>query len=299
MSDLNFSVESQKGQFLHSGDVFKVNVSADSGNMAEISRVELYIYGRYLNGVLQDNNERLVISRSYSTPVSSLNNVFTSVLSLDSAGQFRNMKAVVTFSDATRVIKKFTNSSANAFLYCMLSSDEKPDSADLGFKNKALEISFDSPACLAASDYTLTLNVEMPSVCENLDNVGLSHSVIKNYKNNFTVKGKFVFFRNEHHSHSFDCDLLNFCSELDHSCAVETHNFGSGTKLYIVYSSGKSYAILPDSNVQCEHSETEIVFYDEVGDYDEYDNNDCGKCRNKMSQSVSCFGGIYKSLTLE
>lgn len=299
LSDLNFSVESQKGQFLHSGDVFKVNVSADSGNMAEISKVELYIYGRYLNGVLQDNNERLVISRSYSAPVSSLNNVFASALSLDSIGQFRNMKAVVTFSDATRVIKKFTNSSANAFLYCMLSSDEKPDSAHLGFKNKALEISFDSPSCLAAGDYTLTLNVEMPSVCENLYTVSHSHSVIKNYKDNFTVKGEFVFFRDEHHSHDFDCDLFNFCSEVEHSCAVETRNFASGTKLYIGYGSGKTFTVLPDSSVQCEHSETEIVFYDEIGGYDEYDNNDCGKCRNKMSQSVSCFGGIYKSLTLE
>ena len=299
ISDLNLVLEAQKGLFLSQGDLFKVRISADSGNMAEISKIELYLYGRYLNGILQDSSEKLVISRSYQTPISSLNNIFSNLLSLETTGQFRNMKAVVTFSDGTIFSKKFTGSSANAFLYCLLSSDEKADSAYIDFKNKVLEVSFDQPSCLASNDFTLTLNISMPSSCEGFDTLSDHLSVVKNYQNHFTVNGDFVFFRDEHHSHTFDCTSAGMCLDVDHSCAVQTHNFASDTKLKIAYNSGKTFTIMPDSSVQCEHSETEIIFYDEDGDYDEYDNSNCKKCINKLSTSASCFGGKYKTLTLQ
>ena len=86
---------------------------------------------------------------------------------------------------------------------------------------------------------------------------------------------------------------------MEHSCAAETHNFASGTTLKIAYGSGKTFTIQPDSSVQCEHSESEIVFYDESGDYGEYDNRNCKKCVNKLSAFPSCFGGKYKTVTLE
>ena len=299
LSDLNLSLEPQIGQFLHSGDNFRVKVVADSGNMAEISKIELYLYGRYLNGVLQDNNENLVMSRNYQMPVSSFNNIFASVLPIEIGGQFRNMKIDITFSDNSHYINKFTQSSANAFLYCLLASNEKPDSAQLKFKNKVLNVSFDPPSCIGINDYTLTLNAEIPSVCGGFNALANSVSVVKNYQNNFTVKGDFVFFRDEHHSHTFDCGVLNVCSNVDHSCAAQTHNFASGTKLKIAYGSGKTFEISPDSSVRCEQSESEIVFYDEFGDYYEYDNRNCKKCRNKLSQTASCFGGKYKTVNLQ
>ena len=298
ISDLDFTLEAQKGQFIHPGELFKIKVTADSGNMAEISKIELYLYGRYLNGVLQDSNEKLVISRNYQTPISSLNNIFSNILSLETVGQFRNMKAVVTFSDSTVFSKKFTNSSANAFLYCLLSSDEKPDSADISFANKALSISYVKPVCISTNDYTLDLSAEMPSACDGYDALSNSVSVVENHQNNFTVKGEFVFFKDEYHSHYFDCISANMCSEVNHSCAVKTRNFASDTKLKINYNSGKTFIVAPDSSVHCEHSETELVFYDENGDLDEYDNKNCKKCRNKLSQSASCFGGKYKTVTL-
>lgn len=299
VSDLNLSLEPQKGQFIHSGEMFKVKVSADSGNMAEISKIELYLYGRYLSGVLQDNSERLVLSRNYQNPVSSLNNIFSSVLQIENPGQFRNMKIDITFSDTSHYVKKFTQSSANAFLYCLLSSNEVADIASLTFKNKALNASFEAPKCLAASDYTMTLNAYFPSSCDGLDILSYPVSVTKNYANNFTVKGDFVFFRNEHHVHDYDCTGINVCSEVVHSCAAETHNFSSETNLKITYNCGKSFVVKGDPSVQCEHSEPEIVFYDETGDYDEYDNKDCKKCRNKLSQPASCFGGKHKTIVLE
>ena len=298
VSDLDLSLEPQKGQFIHSGDQFKVKVTADSGNMAEISKVELYLYGRYLNGVLQDSSERLVLSRAYTTAVSSLNAVFSPALSLETPGQFRNMKIDITFSDTSHYIKKFTKNSANAFLYCLLSSNETADTASLRFKNKALNVSFDAPKCLAASDYTMTLKAYFPSVCDGLDISGNSVSATKNYANDFTVKGDFVFFKNEHHNHEFDC-VGNVCSEVVHSCAAQTHNFSSETNLKVAYNCGKSFVVKGDSSVQCERSESEVAFYDEDGDYDEYDNKNCKKCRNKLNQPSSCFGGKYKTLTLE
>ena len=299
MSDLNLSLEPQKGQFLYPGDVFKVKIMLDSGKMAEISKIDLYLYGRYLNGVLQDNKEKLILSRSYSMPLSSLNNILSTVLSAESTGQFRNMKVVVTFADNNNYIKNFTQSSANAFLYCLLSSDEKPNKASLSFKNKALNVYFEKPSCVSENDYTLTLNSEIPSVCGGQTLLSASVSSVKNYQNNFTVKGDFVFFKDEKHSHNFDCDVLNSCYQMDHSCAVETHNFASDTKLKIAYGSGKTFEVSPDSSVQCEHSEWEIIFYDESGDYDEYDNRNCKKCKNKLSQPASCFGGKYKTMLLQ
>lgn len=298
ISDLTLSLDPQKGQFLYQGDTFKVRVTADSGNMAEISKIELYLYGRYVNGVLQDSSQKLVISRNYQMPLSSLNSILSSVLSTDSAGQFRNMKVDITFADATHYVKKFTQSSANAFLYCLLSSDEKADRAALSFADKALNIYFDKPSCVSENDYTFTLNAEIPSVCEGKNTLSSSVSAVKNYQNNFTVKGDFVFFKDEHHSHTFDCGALNVCSNVDHSCAVETHNFASDTKLKIAYGCGKTFTILPDSSVQSERSETEVVFYDEEGDYDEYDNRNCKKCTNKLSTFSSCFGGKYKTVDL-
>ncbi len=299
LSDLDLSLEPQKGQFIHSGELFKVKVSADSGNMAEISKVELYLYGRYLNGVLQDNSERLVFSKSYPIVLSSLNNIFSSVLQVENPGQFRNMKIDITFSDTSHYVKKFTQSSANAFLYCLLSSNEVADTASLTFKNKALNASFEAPECLAASDYTMTLNAYFPSSCDGSEILSYPISVTKNYADNFTVKGDFVFFRNESHTHTFDCTGISVCSEVVHSCAAETHNFASETNLKIAYNCGKSFVVKGDSSVQCGHSDPEIVFYDEAGDYDEYDNKDCKKCRNKLSQPASCFGGKHKTIVLE
>ena len=298
VSDLDLSLEPQKGQFIHSGDQFKVKVTADSGNMAEISKVELYLYGRYLNGVLQDSSERLILSRNYTTAVSSLNAVFFPALSVETPGQFRNMKIDITFSDTSHYIKKFTNSSANAFLYCLLSSNETADTASLSFKNKALNVSFEAPKCLAASDYTMTLNAYYPSECDGLDISGSSISATKNYANDFTVKGDFVFFKNEHHSHEFDC-VGTACSEVVHSCAAQTHNFSSETDLKVAYSCGKSFVVKGDASVQCTRSESEVAFYDEDGDYDEYDNKNCKKCRNKLNQPANCFGGKRKIVTLE
>lgn len=299
MADFSLSLEPQKGQFLYPGDVFKVRLTADSGEMAEISSIELYLYGRYLNGVLQDNSEKLVISRSYPMPLSSLNNILSSALSAESAGQFRNMKVIVTFSDTSNYVRSFTQSSANAFLYCLLASDEKPDRAAVTFKNKALNVYFDKPDCVSENDYSLTLNAEMPSVCGGKETLSASVSTVKNYQNNFTVKGDFVFFKDENHEHTFECDALGGCFDVEHSCAAETHNFASGTTLKIAYGSGKTFTIQPDSSVQCEHSESEIVFYDESGDYGEYDNRNCKKCVNKLSASPSCFGGKYKTVNLQ
>lgn len=299
MSDIDLSLEPQKGQFLYPGDNFKVRLTVDSGKMAEISNIELYLYGRYLGGVLQDNSEKLVISRSYQVPVSSLNNILSSALSAESAGQFRNMKAVITFSDTSNYVKNFTQSSANSFLYCLLASDERPDKASVSFKNKALNVRFDKPACVSENDYTLTLNAEMPSVCGGKEALTTSVSTVKNYQNNFTLKGDFVFFKDENHGHTFDCGTFTPCLDVIHSCAAETHNFASGTKLKIAYGSGKTFEISPDSSVQCEHSEAEVVFYDESGDYDEYDNRNCKKCVNKLSASPSCFGGKYKTIILQ
>ena len=298
ISDLNLSLEPQKGQFLYPGNTFKVGVTVDSGNMAEISKIELYLYGRYVNGVLQDSDQKLIISRSYQMALSSLNSIFSAALPVDSAGQYRNMKVDITFADATHYVKKFTQSSANAFLYCLLSSDEKADRAALSFTNKALSVYFDKPSCVSENDYTLTLNAEIPSVCEGKNPLSTSVSVVKNYQNNFTVKGDFVFFKDEHHSHTFDCGVFTECSDMEHSCAVETHNFASDTKLKIAYGSGKTFTISPDSSVQSERSETEVIFYDEEGDYHEYDNKNCKKCINKLSASPSCFGGKYKTVNL-
>ena len=298
LSDLTLSAEPQKGQFLHQGEQFKVKVSADSGKMAEISKVELYLYGRYLNGVLQDNSEKLVISRNYQNPVSSLNNIFSSVLQIENPGQFRNMKAEITFSDSTNYVKKFTNSSANAFLYCLLSSNETADTASLSFKNKALDVSFEAPKCLSANDFTMTLNAGMPSSCDGLGVVGNTVTVTKNYENDFTVRGDFVFFRNEHHNHEFDC-AGTFCSEVIHSCAAQTHAFSSETDLKVTYNCGRSFVVKGDASVQCEQSESEIFFYDEEGDFGEYDNKNCKKCRNRLNQPASCFGGKHRTITLQ
>ena len=297
MSDLNFSLEPQKGQFLYPGDIFKVRIQADSGNMAEISKIELSLYGRYLGGVLQDNSEKLVVSRSYQLPLSSLNNIFSASLSVETAGQFRNMKADITFSDETHYVKRFTQSSADAFLYCLLSSDEKPDSASVNFRNKALNVSFDKPSCVAADDYTLSLNASMPSACEGKNALETSVSAVKISQNSFTVKGDFVFFREGKHYHSFDCDSFNYCEEIAHACAVETHNFANDTNLKIAYKCGKTFTIQPDSSVQCERSETEIVFYDEAGEG--YDNSECRKCTGKLGSVSSCFGGKYKTIILQ
>ena len=300
MTDLDLSLEPQKGQFLYHGDTFKVRLKVDSGKMAEISNIELYLYGRYLNGLLQDNNEKLVVSMSYPMAISSLNSVLSSVLPVESAGQFRNMKVIITFSDTSNYIRTFTQSSANAFLYCLLSSDEKPDRAAVSFKNKALDVSFDKPSCISENDYILTFNAETPSVCGGKEVLSASVSAVKNYQNNFTVKGDFVFYKNENHYHDFDCNIFgNLCLTLDHSCAVETHNFASGTNLKIAYNSGKTFTVYPDSSVQCERSEAEIVFYDESGDYDEYDNRNCKKCVNKLSSPANCFGGKYKTVNLK
>ncbi len=297
LSDLSFSVTPQRGQFLHSGELFKVGITADSGGMAEISKVELYLYSRYMNGVLQDSTERLVITKNYSSPVASLNNIFSGALSVENTGQFRNMKAVLTFADGTKTTKRFKKSSANAFLYCLMESDETVNDASLTFRNKALDISFEAPKCLAADDYKMVLNAYYPSVCDNLNVIEYPISVTKNYANNFTVKGDFVFFKNENHTHDFDCAGTD-CSEVVHSCAAETHNFSSGTNLKIIYNCGSSFVVNSDSSVQCEHSESEIVFYGEDGDYDEYDNKECKKCRNKLSSSASCFSGKHKTMVL-
>lgn len=302
-ADLVLSVTPEKGQFLRSNGDFKINVSADSGGMAEFSKIELFLSDRYLNGNRQDTTEYSVISRNFDNlfgyAVSSIESKYsTNLAGLNlPKGQYRKIRADITFSDNSKISGTFQNSSADAFLYCLLESNEKPDEAAVSFSDGNLNVNYDRPACLSAKDYNLKLITQFPILCDNRNLVGSSFNVTENYEDKFSVKGDFVFYKDEMHSHDYDCDILGACEEFTHSCAVLTHNFSHETKLDITYNSGKTFFVNSDSSVGFEDSKPEIIFYDK-GDPD-YNDSACKKCRNKMSDSSECVGGEKRIINLK
>ncbi|MBO4698525.1 hypothetical protein J5690_02810 [bacterium] len=300
-ADLVLSVTPEKGQFVHSNDAFKINVSAESGGMAEFSKIELFLSERYLNGVRQDETEHSVISRNFDNllgyTVSSINNKYSvslSGLSLQK-GQYRKVRAVVTFADNSKISKTFRTSSPDAFLYCLLESGEKPDSAEISFGGGVLSVNYSRPACLSAGDYSLKLITQFPILCDGRNIMGDSFSVAENYEDKFTVKGDFVFYKNEHHFHD-EC-VNGYCDEIAHSCAVLIHDFSSETKLDVFYNSGKTFSVDSDSSVGFESAEPEIVFSSPEGEY--YDGESCKKCNKKIAQPSECSGGERKTIILK
>ena len=300
-ADLDLSVIPEKGQFLHSNDDFRILVSADSGGMAEFSKIEIFLSERYLNGVKLDDTEYLVISRTFENlfgfAVSSINSKYSGGLSGIALpkGQYRKIRAKITFSDNSQISRIFRTSSQDAFLYCFLESDENPDNGSVSFSDGVLNVEYNKPACLSLNDYSLKLTTPLPIICDNLDIISDSFEVIENYENKFSVKADFVFYKNENHSHDDSCSILG-CDEISHSCAVLTHSFSADTKLYIVYNSGKIFTVDSDSSVGFENPATEIIFYDNESDYND---SECKKCNNKISDSAECISGTVKTITLK
>ena len=302
-ADLVLSVTPEKGQFVHSNGDFKVNVSADSGGMAEFSKIEIFLSDRYLNGIRQEAAEYSVISRSFDNlfgyAVSSLDNKYSgSLAGLNlQKGQYRKIRTVITFSDNSKISKTFTTSSSDAFLYCLLESDEKPDGAEISFGEGTLNVNYYRPACLSSGDYSLKLVTQIPVLCDSRNLISDSINVSENYEDKFTVKGDFVFYRDENHFHDYGCEWGGVCNEAAHSCSVLIHDFSSNTKLDIFYNSGKKFSVNSDASVGFESAESEIVFYSPGGEY--YDNEDCKKCNNKMAQPSECSGGERKTVILK
>lgn len=297
-ADLNLSVTPEKGQFLYSDDNFRIHLSADSGGMAELSKVEIFLSDRYLNGEKLDDNEYSVVSRTFENllglTVSSLDNSYSvnlSGLNLPK-GQYRKAKVKITFSDNSQISRIFSSSSQDAFLYCLLEFNEKPDDAFMNFSGGLLNVGYDRPSCLSENDYTLKVKTPVPILCGNRNLISDTFEVTKNYENRFSVKADFVFYKNENHSHDYDCGIMG-CDEIYHSCAVLTHSFSPDTQLDILYNSGKTFTVDSDASVGFENLATEIVFYDNDNGYND---SECKKCNNKITESAGCITGTAKTI---
>ena len=308
--DLSLTLEPVEGQFLRKNGTFKVKVVAGSGGIAEIKKIKLNLYGRYLNGVLQDNTKYQIVEKSFTTDVfggavSSLSSIYSgSLAELNmGTGQYRKMEALVTFADNTTVSRTFTQSSSKkAYLYCLLESDEKADNAKISYKNGALEINYTKPKCLASSDYTLNLTAYYPSLCGGSTLLDSAVSVDKITDGKFKVTGDFDFYKSALHYHREEDDGWNSDEEeCGHYCVVRTHSFSADTSLRINYNCGKTFDVKSDSSVSSAESAT---YLDSLGETSEwcatnFTMSDCKKCNNKMSAKVNCSQSVSRTVELK
>ena len=256
---------------------FESNISS-AGNMAKITKIEYYLYGLYKNGQSIGSNEYLVTSTDHSTPVSSFSNTVSARLNLDVYGQFRNLRAKITFADGATITRNAAGSQADSFLYCLLGNDEKMDDVRMTFSNNTLIVSYKKPDCLSENEYKLLVSTKNPSQCS-----GYQSGVMpgQEEKDSFEVAsgGDSYSIKAVHgimslHNH---CGGEGTCV-VGSGCYGTIHAFSKATKAVLNYNFGKTYEIPAASfdwnkaSVQWEHYRS---------------SDDCNKC-NTLPKTVSC-----------
>ena len=165
-SDLTTNFKPIAGQVLKKNDTFKFDSFISSQvKLAQITKIQYYLYGLYKSGTQSDTTERLIKTDSYSTPISNYNNTVSTNLSLDVSGRLQNLRAKITFADGTTITRNST--STTPYLYCMLGSDEKIDDITLSFSNSLL-VKYNKPSCLKESEYKLSVETKNLQSCNSI-----------------------------------------------------------------------------------------------------------------------------------
>ena len=167
-SDLSTKFSPISGQILKKNDTFKFNsVISSPNNLAQITKIQYYLYGLYKSGTQSDTTERLIKTDNYSTPISNYNNtVLTKLSNLDVSGRLQNLRAKITFADGTTITRN--SSSTTPYLYCMLGSDEKINDVTLSFSDSLL-VKYNKPSCLKESEYKLSIETKKANSCSNIN----------------------------------------------------------------------------------------------------------------------------------
>ena len=291
-SDLSANFTPVTKQILRKNDVFKFGSTISSaGNLAKITKVEYYLYGLYKNGQSSGSGEYFLTSTAYTVPISSFSNVVSARLNLDAFGQFRNLRAKITFADGSTVTRNAVKPQADSFLYCLLGNGEKPDDVNMNFSNEQLTVQYNKPACFTENEYKLSIVTKNPLKCGNIPTGEVPGGNGRNIFNiekadgYFSVKATHTLYSEHNHCIGGGACLIGA------GCYGEVHAFPKETAAILTYTvNNKTYRINASSFDWNEAY---------VSKWEHYNSSfSCSKC-SALPTVVSCEAGESKTLILK
>ena len=278
-SDLSTTFTPVTGQILNKNENFKFESRISSAdNLAKITKIEYFLYGLYKNGQNINTNEYPVASMVYPMPVNGFSNTVSAKLSLDVYGQFRNLRAKITFSDDSVITRNATGSQADSFLYCLLGDDEKMDDVKMTFSNNNLIVSYKKPDCLSENEYKLSISTKKPSQCSGYQSGGMPGQEetepfeIAGGSDSYSIKATHTIMSRHNH-----CDGEGTCV-VGAGCYGTIHAFPKATKAVLKYNFGKTYEI-PSASFDWNKAPVQWEHYRST--------DSCGKC-SALPKTVSC-----------
>ena len=292
-SDLITSFTPITKQIVKANGFFKFNSAISSlNNLAQITKIEYFLYGLYKNGSKVNETEYPVKSNSYSTPISYINNTVTSDRKLDVYGQLQNLRAKITFADGTTITRNSGQTAANSFLYCLLGNTEQLDDIQMNFSNNLLSVTYNKPDCFAGNEYKISVETKNPSKCSNIptgarpgNNTRANTFEHGGGENAYWINATHTLYSHHDHCSGGACAILA-------GCYADIHAFSKETSAKIVYTPlNKTYTVKANSfdwnNVS-------------ISKWDHYSasSSSCSKC-DKLPKSLSCEAGTSETITLK
>lgn len=262
---------------------FKSTISSPD-NLAQITKIEYFLYGLYKSGSKVDETEHLVKSDSYSSPITYLNNTIKSDKKLSVYGQLRNLRAKITFADGTMITRDSGQTAANSFLYCLLGSSETLNDVQMNFDGQQLFINYNKPDCFSANDYSLEMLVPIPKNCGGYDSTTELAYNQNGSDLSFTVTSEHRLTAN---GHKHTCDDVTALSH----CYTSLKAFSKETTAKITYKPiNKTYSVKLNSY---DWNNQSVIW--------QHYNNHCGLCHSceHLQTTVSCKAGENKAITLK
>ncbi|MBP5407221.1 hypothetical protein J6Z19_08775 [bacterium] len=284
-ADLNTTFTPVTGQILKKNGNFKFDSRIlSSDNLARISKIEYYLYGLYKNGESTDTNEYLVTSSSWSVPVSGFGNTVETRLNPDVYGQFRNLRAKITFADGTVITRNAVKSQADSFLYCMLGGSEKLDDVQMNFSGNQLLVVYKKPDCFTENEYKLSIETKNPSQCDGIPSINEDLFDTGSSGGSYFISAQHTLWSQHKH-----CNSDNACV-VSAGCYADIHAFSKETAAVLTYTiNNKTYRI-PATSFDWKNVPVE---WRHVGS-----GTACHKC-DSLPKTVSCDGGESKTLVLK
>jgi len=277
-SDLSTTFTPVTRQILNKNENFKFESRISSaGDLAKITKIEYFLYGLYKNGQSINTNEYLVTSSTYPTPINGFSNTVSVKLNLDVYGQFRNLRAKITFADGAVITRNATEPQSGSFLYCLLGSSEKINDVEMTFSNNHLIVSYKKPDCLTENEYKLSISTKNPSQCGGYQRGSMPGLEQNDFfevaagVDSYSIKATHRIMSLHNHCDSESCVA-------GAGCYGTIHAFSKATKAVLTYNFGKTYEISATSfdwnkaSVQWEHYKS---------------NDSCSKCA-ALPKTVSC-----------
>ena len=260
-------------QFLSNNGTFQFKTKVESSPaIAKITKIQYYLRGLYQNGSKVNETEYLIKTLSLNSASGQTEQVFSQSINFDAYGQFRNIRAKITFADGSTLVKDSSFSKENSALYCKLGAVETLNNVQMNFDGDKLSVIYTKPSCITSSDYKIKAFIPAPSTCGGYD-AGAEQPTFEENGTSGTSYNIFygIGLKTNNHTHTSG-GLTEFSY-----CGAEFKAFSKDTTIRVTYNGGKT----ADAKGNLSWNNIPVSW-----SHKPHPKN-CNKCNN-LSTTVSC-----------